>query len=464
MGGRVVECTGLEIRQGRKSFVGSNPTPSAIFSNSIKYLAENMRTVVITLVAVILVVGVALIALFRPAKEKEVGHAVARLYDVKDEQFARAMGVLLGPGILPGNRVEVLLNGDEIFPAMLSAIRGAQKTITFESYIYWSGQTGREFADALSERARAGVKVCVLLDWLGSNKMDAAQIEGMKNAGVSVRRFHAPVWYRPERMNNRTHRKLLIVDGTVGFTGGVGIADAWSGHAQDPDHWRDTHFRAEGPVVAQMQAVFMDNWIKVSGEVLHGADYFAPLSKRGEAFAQMFSSSPEGGSESMHLMYLLAISAAAKTIFLSSAYFVPDDLTLKALADAARRGVRVQIITPGEHMDAETVRKASRARWGDLLQAGVEIFEYQPTMYHCKVMIVDGLWVSVGSTNFDNRSFSLNDEANLNVTDAAFAARQVAIFEQDLARSKAMTYVEWQQRPWSEKLLEHAAALLRWQL
>jgi cardiolipin synthase len=226
----------------------------------------------------------------------------------------------------------------------------------------------------------------------------------------------------------------------------------------------DTHFRAERPVVAQMQAVFMDNWIKATGDVLHGAAYFPALSKRGDADAQMFSSSPEGGSESMHLMYLLAITAAGKSIHLSSAYFVPDDLSVQALAAAARRGVHVQIIVPGEHMDAATVRRASRALWGDLLEAGVEIFEYQPSMFHCKVMVVDGVWMSVGSTNFDRRSFSLNDEANLNITDPAFAARQIAIFEQDLAQSKPVTLAEWQQRPWREKLIEHAATLLRQQL
>ncbi|HET9340036.1 MAG TPA: phospholipase D-like domain-containing protein, partial [Casimicrobiaceae bacterium] len=290
------------------------------------------------------------------------------------------------------------------------------------------------------------------------------QLAAMQESGVHVRRFHAPAWYRLDKMNNRTHRKVLVVDGRVGFTGGVGIADAWAGRAQDAGHWRDTHFRVEGPVVAQMQAVFMDNWIKVTGEVLHGVDYFPPLSRRGDAAAQMFSSSPEGGSESMHLMYLLAITAAKTSIHLSSAYFVPDDLTLKALVAAARRGVRVRIIAPGKHMDAETVRRASRARWGDLLQAGVEIYEYQPTMYHCKVMVVDGMWLSVGSTNFDRRSFSLNDEANLNITDQAFAARQITVFDQDVAKSKAITYGEWQQRPLVEKLIEHTASLLRMQL
>ncbi len=413
-------------------------------------------------VGVTLAVGLAVLML--KTGEKKIGQPIARLYDAAYPQIGRAMGVLLGPPNIEGNRFEVLLNGDEIFPSMLAAIRGAQKTITFESYIYWSGSIGREFAEALSERARAGVKVHVLLDWLGSSKLDAAQVTTMEGAGVVVRKFHEPAWYRLTRMNNRTHRKVLVVDGKVGFTGGVGIADAWVGHAQDPDHWRDTHFRAEGPVVAQMQAVFMDNWIKVSGEVLHGAEYFPPLAKRGEAKAQMFSSSPEGGSESMQLMYLLAITAAVKSIHLSSAYFVPDDLSLKALVAAAKRGVRVQIIAPGEHMDAETVRKASRARWGDLLEAGVEIFEYQPTMYHCKVMVVDGLWLSVGSTNFDSRSFSLNDEANLNISDAEFAGRQIAIFQQDVLHSKAITLADWRGRPLVEKLIEHSAALLRLQL
>ena len=374
------------------------------------------------------------------------------------------MGVLLGPPIVGGNRFEVLVNGDEIFPSMLAAIRSARSTISFESYIYWSGAVGKDFADALAERARAGVRVHLLLDWIGSNKIDPQQLALMEHAGVEVKRFHEPRWYHLARMNNRTHRKLLIVDGRIGFTGGVGIADEWSGHAQDPAHWRDTHFRAEGPVVAQMQSVFMDNWVKVTGSVLHGPGYFPPIDAAGASRGQVFSSSPEGGSESMRLMYLLAITAAARSIDLSSAYFVPDDLTLRTLAAAARRGVRVRIITPGEHMDAETVRRASRASWGDLLRAGASIYEYQPTMYHCKVMIVDDLWVSVGSTNFDNRSFALNDEANLNILDGAFARRQVEIFDQDIGRSSQITLEQWQGRPLKEKIIEHAAALLGEQL
>ncbi len=397
-------------------------------------------------------------------REKVGEHPIPRLYAAGDSQFSRTMGTLLGTGILDGNRVDALLNGDEIFPAMMQAIRSAKTTITFETFIYWSGSIGSEFTNALAERARAGVKVHVLLDWIGSDKMDASQIALMDQAGVQVRKFHEPHWYQLGRLNNRTHRKLLVVDGETGFTGGVGIADQWTGHAQDPEHWRDSHYRFQGPVVAQMQAVFMDNWIKVNGDVLHGPEYFPPLQPVGGGKAHVFSSSPSGGSDSMRLMYLLAITAASRSIHLSTPYFIPDELGIKALTDAAKRGVTVQIITVGNHADSETVRRASRARWGALLEAGVEMHEYQPTMYHCKVMIVDGLWTTVGSTNFDPRSFSLNDEANVNYYDVDFARRQIGIFQEDLARSRQVTFQEWKDRPLAEKFWEHAASLFGSQL
>jgi len=376
----------------------------------------------------------------------------------------RSMGVLLGEPFREGNRFTTLENGDEIFPAMLAAIRVAKKTITFETYIYWSGDIGQAFADALAERAHDGVRVHVLLDWLGSSKMDQKLLEEMKQAGIEIRRYHEPRWWNLHRLNNRTHRKIMVVDGLVGFTGGVGIADKWTGHAQDADHWRDTHVKAEGPVVAQMQAVFMDNWTKATGKVLHGGDYFPQLVAVGDSPAQMFSSSPSGGSESMHLMYLLAITAAEHTIHLSSSYFVPDELAVNALVAALKRGVKVQIITPGPIIDTEIVRKASRAQWGDLLQAGAEIYEYQPTMFHCKVMIVDSMLVSVGSTNFDNRSFRINDEANLNVYDAAYAAHEVEVFRADLTKSRRVTFSEWENRPFVDKLMEKAASLIDDQL
>jgi cardiolipin synthase len=423
-----------------------------------------MKTALIIVATIALTLGASVIALNFTTGEKKIDQKVVSLYATGDPAFERAMGVLLGPAILPGNRFQVLLNGDRIFPAMLAAIRGAQKTITFESYIYWSEAIGQAFADALAERARAGVKVHVLLDWVGSSKMDPKHLAAMEQAGVEVRKFHKPAWYNLARMNNRTHRKVLVTDGITGFTGGVGIAGVWTGDAQDPQHWRDTHFKVEGPVVAQMQAVFLDNWIKATGAVLHGDDYFPPLPPAGDGKAQMFSSSPAGGSESMHLMYLFAITAAQRSIHLSSAYFVPDKLTEQALIDAMKRGVKLQIIVPGRHTDSEMVRRASRARWGALLAAGADIREYQPTMYHCKVMIFDALVVSVGSTNFDSRSFRLNDEANLNIYSADFARQQIDVFQADLSRARQITLQQWQQRPLAEKLLEHAASVLGAQL
>jgi cardiolipin synthase len=396
--------------------------------------------------------------------EKQIKQEIPHLYSVEDPQFVQTMGSMLGPGLVKGNRFNALINGDEIFPAMLSAIEGAQQTVTFETYIYWSGEIGKKFAEALGERARAEVKVHVLLDWLGSNKMDPDSIDAMKEAGVQVTRYHPLRWYNLHRFNNRTHRKLLVVDGRIGFTGGVGIADQWTGNAQDPEHWRDSHYRVEGPVVTQMQAVFMDNWIKAIGKVLHGVEYFPLVPPVGDSAAQMFSSSPSGGAESMKHMYLLAITAAERSIYLSSSYFVPDEMTREALVEAAKRGVKVQIITPGEHIDTETVRRASRARWGDLLEAGAEIFEYQPTMYHCKIMIVDEQFVSVGSTNFDPRSFGLNDEANLNIVSAEFARQQVEVFRRDLSQSQQISFAQWRERPFFENVIEHAASLLGQQL
>lgn len=389
---------------------------------------------------------------------------ITPLYGVDDPEFVRAVGTLLGPSLLPGNHVETLVNGDEIFPSMLEAVQSARRTITFETFIYWEGAIGRRFAAALSERARAGVAVHVLLDWLGSTRMEEDLLEQMEHAGVQVRKYHPVRWYTLDRINHRTHRKLLIVDGRIGFTGGVGIGDEWTGNAQDADHWRDNHYRVEGPVVAQMQAAFLDNWMKTSAEVLHGEAYFPELPTTGTMTAQMFKSSAEGGSSSARLMFLLSIASARHSVRIANSYFVPDELAVKTLVEAVRRGVRVEIICPGPLTDTDVTRNASRARWGALLEAGVRIYEFQPTMYHCKYMVIDGLWSSVGSTNFDPRSFRLNDEANLNVLDRRFAAEQERLFEADLARSRRITYKEWKTRPLLMKLRERGASLLGSQL
>lgn len=417
----------------------------------------------VVLAAAGVVLAVLLIVVLRPPVKK-IEHEIGHLYSVADPQFARAMGTLLGPALLPGNRVTALCDGDEIFPAMLGAIGRARHTITFETYIYWSGAIGRAFADALSERARAGVRVHVLVDWVGSGKMDRDIIQEMKDAGVEFVKYRPLSWYSLGRLNNRTHRKLLVVDGAIGFTGGVGIADKWLGHAQDPDHWRDSHFMLEGPAVAEMQSAFMDNWIETQSIVLHGDHYFPPLAPAGGQIAQVFKSSVDEASESARLMYLLSIASAAESVRLANAYFVPDGLSVRTIVAAAQRGVKVEIVVPGRHTDAVVVQKASRACWGALLEAGVAIYEYQPTMYHVKVMVVDDRWTTVGSTNFDSRSFRLNDEANLNVLDVEFARGQSGIFEADKAKSRRVTLEMWRKRPLRERIAERLSVLVRPQL
>ncbi|WP_199268707.1 phospholipase D-like domain-containing protein [Cognatiluteimonas profundi] len=418
-------------------------------------------TIVITVLATILV---AVLAMNFATPEKKLERKIEHRYGVSDPQFRREMGVLLGPAILPGNRITDLENGDEIFPAMLQAIGSAQKTVTFETYIYWSGDIGKKFAAAFIDRARNGVKVNLTIDWAGSVSMDADLLKAMTDAGVRVERYRPLHWYTLGRINNRTHRKLLVVDGRIAFTGGVGIGDPWQGHAQDPDHWRDMHFRIEGPVVGQVQSAFNDNWIKTTGQLLNGADYFPPLAPAGTMDAHMFISSPVGGSESMHLMYLMVIAAAEHSIDLSAAYFIPDDLITKALVAARHRGVKIRILMPGENTDSDAARVASKAGWGPLLLAGVEMYEYEPTMFHNKMLIVDHQMVSVGSTNFDLRSFQLNDEASLNVYDAGFANRMTEVFEQDLKPTKQYTYQQWKHRPWKEKFAERFLIPLKSQL
>ena len=405
-----------------------------------------------------------IVFVFAAGPRRRLEHLVLDMCAVDEPQFVRTLGGLLGAPLVSGNQILELVNGDRIFPAMLEAICTARRSICFETFIYWSGEIGVRFANALAERARAGVKVHVLLDFVGTLPMDAALIDLMRDAGCDVVRYHPPHWRHPSRLNNRTHRKLLVVDGRIGFTGGVGIGDEWTGDAQDPKHWRDSHFQVEGPVVAQLQGAFLTNWTKAVGRIEHSEAYFPELPPVGEHWAHLFHSSPDEGSETMRLMYLLSIAAARRTIRLAQSYFVPDRLTRLALASASRRGVEIDVILPGPHIDVRVVRRASRASLGPLLKAGVRIYEYQPTNLHCKVMIVDSHWVSVGSANFDNRSFGLNDEANLNVYDAGFARQLEESFAADLTKCRQITLRAWRRRPIRERLLEAAARTLRRQL
>jgi cardiolipin synthase len=428
-------------------------------------LTVRRKTKLWVIAATVIVTALVLLVLQNfKTPEKVLEHQLLHRYGLEEPQFRREMSVLLGPPILGGNQVKALQNGEEIFPAMLEAIRAAQKTITFETYIYWSGDIGDSFSRALSERARAGVEVNLVIDWVGSAKMSKSLLESMEAAGVQVQRYRPLRWYNIGRMNNRTHRKLLVIDGRIGFTGGAGIADQWTGNAGDPEHWRDTHFRIEGPVVAQLQGAFNDNWIKTTGKVLNGEDYFPDLAEKGSLEAHVFSASPAGGSESMHLMYLLAIAAAETSIDVEASYFVPDKLLIDALIAARKRNVRVRILVPGPHIDSLTVKSASKADWGDLLGAGVEIHVYQPTMLHTKLLVIDTQFVSVGSTNFDIRSIRLNDEASLNIYDSDFAAHMTNAFEADLQWAQAYTLGQWEKRPLKEKLFEKLLMLVKSQL
>lgn len=393
---------------------------------------------------------------------------------VGDDRFARATEALTQAPISRGNTAEVLINGDRIFPAFLETIAAARRSVNLLTYVYWAGDIGREVGDALCERARAGVTCRVLLDAVGAAKMDEELIERMVRCGVQVRRFRPPRPYAVRSINNRTHRKVLVVDGEVALTGGVGIADEWTGDAQDPDHWRDTHLRVRGPVVRGLQGAFAENWLEATGEVLAAEDDLPPLAPvavedgpdddTAPPLMQVICSSAGVGDTNAETIFFLALAAARERIDLTSAYFAPRSAFLSALADAAARGVRVRVLVPGTHIDKDVVRRAGRSSYGELLRAGVRIFEYGPTMLHAKTLVVDGVWSAVGSANFDNRSFQLNDEALICMRDAHVARALTESFETDLAVSHEVTLEEWRARPLRESVQELGARMLRREL
>ena len=299
---------------------------------------------------------------------------------------------------------------------------------------------------------------------VGSSPMSQALIDFMARNGIDMEWYHPLRWYTLSRVNHRTHRKLMIVDGQVGFTGGVGIADEWLGDAESKDHWRDTVLRVEGPVVTQLQFAFMDNWVKSRGELLTGLDYFPPVAAAGSHKTQVIKSSPSEGSSAVKLLYIVSIVSAVKSIYISNAYFLPDRDTRRALETAVRRGVDVRVIVPGEFVDVPLARQASRMQYELLLRRGIRIFEYQPTMMHAKTMVVDGIWSTVGSSNFDDRSFRLNDEVNVNIYDEEIASQMQQIFMADLARCEEITERKWLRRPRWSRIKETVADLLKPQL
>jgi cardiolipin synthase len=402
----------------------------------------------------------------RHRREQEDGY---RLHgddlEVGSDAFLRATEAITMAPIAHGNEIEMFTNGDEIFPAMIETMRGAERSLNFLSYLYWSGEIGTEIAGVLCERARAGIDVNVLLDAVGSARMDRQLIRDMNDAGVTFAYFRPPKPYAIRRLNNRTHRKLLIADGTVGMTGGVGIADQWTGNAQDPDHWRDTHVRVRGPVVRGLQGAFAENWLEATGDVLVGPAYLPALEPVSDDGAmQVVRSTANVGDTNVEALYFLAIACARESLHLTSAYFAPRPAFVEALTDAAERGVDVRVLVPGPHIDKQVVRQAGRAVYEQLLGAGVQVFEYRPTMIHAKTLTIDGVWSSVGSVNFDNRSFQLQDEVTLCVCSREFAGRLNDQFERDLERSAEIDLERWERRALPARVTEAVTKVARREL
>ena len=410
----------------------------------------------------ILIALIALVAgYFWITSARTLSHPVVLDFGPLTPAFAESSGPLLSAEFLPGNRISLYSNGDEFFPAMLADIRGAKRTVTLEAYIWSSGLISNQFIAALSERARAGVKVHVLVDGMGKRKLTAADQQRMLDAGIEFVTYeHEHWWQFKADLNHRTHRKLLIIDGRIGYTGGVCFDDAWMGHAERLDQWREIQLRAEGPVVPQMQSVFATNWLQTTGHLLVGPAYFLPASKAGGVTAQCYKSGPQEGAQNARISYLLAIASARQSIQIAHAYFMPDDLAVAMLVAARARGVAIDVIVPALN-DSSFGRATSRSRWAPLLAAGVKFHRFLPAMYHAKMMIVDDGFVTLGSVNFDSRSFGINDEANVSVLDRGVARQALQLFDQDLKQSRQVTLEEFNARPAWQNLADHFCGLFR---
>jgi cardiolipin synthase len=404
-----------------------------------------LRAVVIVALVLAIVLGI--------AQDQEVLHITSGRA-ASDPDFPSYVAALTGTALTTGNSFDVLANGDRVFPSMLEAIRRARRQISFETYIYSPGAIADQFTAAIEEAARRGVRCQLVVDAIGSKEL-GNHIDRLKKAGCAVGTFNVPAWYSFEELNYRTHRKVLVVDGIVGFIGGVGIADYWAGDAQNPDDWRDTQVRMGGPSVKYLEAAFFENFAETVRPVTPSfepppTEFVPNVDER----TLVLWSSPVGGSSGMKLLYLVSIAAARKTLDICSPYFLTDESTAWAIERAVDRGVRVRILVEGDITDAKPVKYASRAAYEHLMSRGVEIYEYRPTMMHAKVMVVDGVWSVFGSANFDNRSLELNDELNAAVADAPLAARFTSDFESDLRRATRLNLDEWRRRSVLEKARE----------
>jgi len=380
--------------------------------------------------------------------------------DATSDHFIHVLESICQTHLEHGNRVEVLANGDAFYPAMLDAIRHAHETVNMEAYIFKKGVIGDQFIEALCERARAGVRVTLVMDAIGSFGTYRRCKAPLEAAGGRVALYQRFTWYRLARLNNRTHRELLIVDGDLAFVGGAGVADWWAGPIDGKAMWRDMMVRIQGPVVSDVQGVFAENWLECCGEILTGPDTYKPHRPAGDVAAFAIKSSPADRATASRALFQTLIEAANGKVLLSTPYFLPDRAFREAIRRTVARGVKMTVIVPGTNTDQRWVRLASRRLYGSVLEAGVRIFEYEPGMTHLKVLLVDDLWAVVGTTNLDNRSFEHNDEVNVAFRDAAVNARLTRDFEADLARSREISLAEWRNRPLFEKFIGASAWIL----
>jgi cardiolipin synthase A/B len=421
----------------------------------------------------VLLVSLGIVAVLLLVAQDQVTLKVQSAVGAAEPRHASYIAGLLGAQLTDGNRFTVLTNGDQIFPAMLAAIRSATRRVSFETYIYEAGEMADAFTRAFEEAARRGVRVNLVVDAVGASGIDDEHVRRLEQAGCRVVRFNQLRWYSLEEVNYRTHRKILVVDGDVAFTGGAGIGDHWMGNAQDADHWRDTMVQIVGPAARLAEGGFYENFTEgaeavapelddplgpAAGEALEAdlqsrsQDSARPAAGEGAAF--VVRSSPSGGANDMKRLYLLALAAARRSVDITTPYFVPDESSLWSIEDAVGRGVRIRVLVEGEQTDAMPVKHASRRYYDRLLELGVEVHEYQPTMMHAKTLVVDGTWSVFGSANFDNRSLELNDELNVAVSSRELAARLLADFDRDLRSSERLTLEAWRARPLADRLHE----------
>jgi cardiolipin synthase len=414
---------------------------------------------VVGVIAFIFLAAFLLSGIFAPAPKYDIVNR-DQLPSNDSPEFLLLVESMVDAKVNRTGTLEILKNGPAFYTAELDAIRNARRSVNLEAYIFQKSEIGRQYLEAMAERARSGVAVNVVLDAFGSAGATGAFFRPLLEAGGKVRWYNSPRWYRMTRLDNRTHRELLIVDGQVGFIGGAGIADQWFSGSHGQPRWRDTVVRVEGEAVPNLQATFAENWLAASGELLTGNAYFPQITCPANTAAMVINSTPTiGGSTRARVLFQLLLASAKRSISITTPYFLPDKSLTRELCRAIEeRDVKLRILVPGRKSDHLLTRSTSRGGYGPLLEAGAEVYEYQPSMIHAKILCVDGLWGVVGSTNFDNRSFGINDEVNLAVCDAAFAEQLDQDMTGDVAQSRRVSLEEWRARPVSER----APELLGW--